>query len=86
MDDDWNVDPNRSLSESWKGFTKFTLLKEKLPKVFLWNICGLTKIRATTRPENVWPEVWTKNGKSRLGETKSKNGQPRNQSSIMLEV
>ena len=24
----WNVDANRSLSDSWKGFTKFTLLKE----------------------------------------------------------
>ena len=27
-DDSWNVDANRSLSDSWKGFTKFTLLKE----------------------------------------------------------
>ena len=25
VDDDWNVDANRSLSDSWKGFTKFTL-------------------------------------------------------------
>ena len=30
--DCWNVDSNRNLSDSWKGFTKFTLLKEKLPK------------------------------------------------------
>ena len=28
IDDYWNVDTNRSLSDSWKGFTKFTLLKE----------------------------------------------------------
>ena len=36
VDDNWNVDMNRNLSDLWQGFTKFTLLKEKLPK----NICG----------------------------------------------
>ena len=35
--DDWcNVDGNRSLSDSWKGFTMLTQLKEKPPK----DICG----------------------------------------------
>ena len=29
VDDYWNVDSYRSLSDSWKGFTKFTRLKEK---------------------------------------------------------
>ena len=29
IDDNWNVDANQSLSDSWKGFTKFTQLKEK---------------------------------------------------------
>ena len=32
FDDDWNVDGNRSLSDSWTGFTIFTLLNETLPK------------------------------------------------------
>ena len=32
IDDCWNVDENRSLSDSWIGFTKFTLLKEGPPK------------------------------------------------------
>ena len=32
----WNVDSNRHLSDSWKGFTKFAQLKEKPPK----DICG----------------------------------------------
>ena len=54
-DDYWNVDANLNLSDSWKGFTKFTLLKEKLPKRFLWSEERLTQIQATTRPENVWP-------------------------------
>ena len=30
LDDYWNVDLNRSVADSWKGFTKFTLLKDKL--------------------------------------------------------
>ena len=37
VDDYWNVDPNRHLSDSWKGFTKFTLLKEKPPKRYMWS-------------------------------------------------
>ena len=28
VDDYWNVDANESLSDYWKGFTKFTPLKE----------------------------------------------------------
>ena len=37
IDDQWNVDSNRSFSDSWKGFTKFSLVKEKPPKGFLWS-------------------------------------------------
>ena len=37
VDDHWNVDSNRSLSDLWRSFTKFTLLKEKPPKGFLWS-------------------------------------------------
>ena len=72
VDDYWNVDSNRSLSDSWKGFTKFTLLKENLPR----DICGLggelTKVQTTTRPDHVWPEVWTK-----IGEQEWKNEKPK---------
>ena len=31
-DDYWKVDANRSLSESWTGFAKFTLLEENPPR------------------------------------------------------
>ena len=63
-DDDWNVDVNRSLSDSWKGFTKFTLLQETPPKGFTWSGERLTKIQTTTRPSHEWPEVWTQLGKA----------------------
>ena len=32
IDDYWNVDEDRRWSDSWTGFTKFTLLKETPPK------------------------------------------------------
>ena len=31
----WNVDADRSLSDSWAGFTMFTLVNEKLPKAYM---------------------------------------------------
>ena len=79
VDDCWNVDSNRSLSDSWKGFTKFTLLKEKPPKGFLWSRRRLTKVQTTTRPEHAWPEVWTKNGKAAQNREKQewKNEEPK---------
>ena len=59
IDDYWNVDSCKPLSHSWRGFTNFTLLKEKLPKGYMLPGERLTK---TTRPGNVRPEVWTKIG------------------------
>ena len=32
IDDRWNVDSKRNLSDSWRGFTKFALLQEKPSK------------------------------------------------------
>ena len=65
VDDYWKVDSNRSLSDSWTVFTKFTLLKEKPPKGYMWSGERLTEVPTTTRPDHVWPEVWTQIGKSR---------------------
>ena len=50
---------DRSLSNSWTGFTKFTLLNEKPSKGYVWSEARLTQIQATTRPDNLWPEIWT---------------------------
>ena len=58
IDDNWNVDSGKHLSDSWRGFTKFTLLKEKPPKGYMWSGERLTKIQTTTRPDSVWPEAW----------------------------
>ena len=64
IDDYWNVDMNRNLSDSWKSFTKCTLLKEKSPEGYMWSGERLTKVQTTTRPDHVSPEVWTQIGKA----------------------
>ena len=58
IDDYWNIDGSRDLSDSWTGFTQFTLLMRNLQK----DTCGpgwrLTKRQATSRPDHLWPELW----------------------------
>ena len=55
----WNVDGNRTLSDSWTGFTKFTVINENLLQDTRGPGRRLRKIQATARPENLWPEIWT---------------------------
>ena len=74
IDDSWTVDANRKLSDSWKGITKFTLLNGRVPKGYMWSGERLTKMQMTTRPDNVWPEVWTQIGKAAQKNEKNKNG------------
>ena len=64
IDDNWNVDENRNLSDSWRGFTRCTLLKETPPKGFLWSRERLTKIQTTSRPDHIWPDAWTRIGEA----------------------
>ena len=37
IDDCWNIDGSRDLSDSWTGFTQFTLLEEKPPDGYMWS-------------------------------------------------
>ena len=37
IDDYWNIDGSRDLSDSWTGFTQFTLLNEKPPDGYMWS-------------------------------------------------
>ena len=37
IDDYWNIDGSRDLSDSWTGFTQFTLLSEKPPQGYVWS-------------------------------------------------
>ena len=56
IDDRWNVDGSRDLSDPWTGFTQFILLSEKPPDGYMWSRERLTKRQATSRPDHLWPE------------------------------
>ena len=57
------------LSDSWTGFTQFLLLSEKPPDGYMWSGGRLTKRQATSRPDHLWPEPWTKLARNaKLGE------------------
>ena len=64
IDDCWNIDGSRDLSDSWTGFTQCTLLEEKpLRRTY---VVGrrLTRRQLTSRPDHLWPGLWTKLGRN----------------------
>ena len=63
IDDYWNIDGSRDLSNLWTGFTQFTLLEEKAPDGYMWSGRRLTRKQLTSRPDHLWPEVWKSMGK-----------------------
>ena len=58
IDDYWNVDGERELSDAWTGFTRFTLLNERPPDGSSWYWRKCTREETTSRPDNVWPDMW----------------------------
>ena len=63
IDDYWNTDVSRDLSDPWTGFTQFTLLEEKPPDGYMWSGWRLTHKQLTSRPDYLWPELWKSMGK-----------------------
>ena len=63
IDDSWNIDGSRDLSDSWTGFTQFTLLGEKPPEGYMWSRVRLTRKQLTIRPDHLWREIWKTMGK-----------------------
>ena len=63
IDDYWNMDGSQDLSDSWTGFTQFTLLEEKPPDGYMWSGERLTRKQLTSRPDHLWPELWKSIGK-----------------------
>ena len=53
IEDYWNIDGPIDLSDSWTGFTQFTLLEEKPPDGFLWFAVRLTKRQVTSYPGQI---------------------------------
>ena len=63
IDDYWNIDGSRDLSDPWTGFTQFTLLEEKAPDGYMWSGGRLTRKQLTSRPDHLWPELRKSMGK-----------------------
>ena len=61
IDDYWNVDGSRDLSDRWTGFTQFTLLEEEPPDGYLWSRERLTKRQATSRPDHFMAKTLERN-------------------------
>ena len=38
IDDYWNIDGSRDLSDYWTGFTQFFVLEEKPPDGYMWSV------------------------------------------------
>ena len=57
IDDYWNIDGSRDLSDSWTGFTQFTPLEEKHPNGYTWSGERLTRKQLTSRPEQLWEKM-----------------------------
>ena len=85
IDDYWNIDGSRDLSDSWTGFSQFTLLEEKPPDGYMWSRERLTRKQLTSRPDHLWPETLKEIGKKCPAEGEAKSGHMKNQNSIMPE-
>ena len=72
IDDYWNIDGSRDLSDPWTGFTQFTLLEEQPPDGYMWSGWRLTRKQLTSRPDHLWPELWKTMGKECQAEEKQK--------------
>ena len=64
IDDYWNIDGSRDLSNSWTGLTQFSLLEEKAPDGYVWSGERLTRKQLASRPDHLWPELWKSMGKN----------------------
>ena len=72
IDDCWNIDWSRDLSDPWTGFTQFTLLDEKPPDGYMWSGGRLTRKQLTSRSDHLWPRTLEDNGKARKAEGEAK--------------
>ena len=72
IDDYWNIDGSRDLSDPWTGFTQFTPLEEKPPEGYMSSGRRLTRKQLTSRPEHLWPELWKSMGKNAKLEERQK--------------
>ena len=72
IDDYWNIDGSRDLSDPWTGFTQFTLLEEKPPDGYMWSGREINEKQLTSRPDHLMARALEINGKARQAEGEAK--------------
>ena len=58
IDDYWNVEEDRDLTNTWTGFAGFTILDEKPPDGYTLSGERLARKQTASRPDSLWPEIW----------------------------
>ena len=72
IDDYWNIDGSRDLSDPWTGFTQFTVLDEKAPDGYTWSGGEINEETAYIQARSSMARVMEVNGKERQAEGKAK--------------
>ena len=72
IDDYWNIDGSRDLSDSWTSFIQFILLEEKPPEGHMWSGWRLTTKQLASRPDHLWATTLGENGKECQAEGEAK--------------
>ena len=72
IDDCWNIDGSRDLSDPWTGFTQFTLLHEKAPDGHTWSGGRLTRKQLNIQARSSMARVMEVNGKECQAEGEAK--------------
>ena len=58
IEDYWNVDEDKELSDAWTGFTRFIRENERPPDGYTWSGVRLTRKQTISSPDTVWQEMW----------------------------
>ena len=72
VDDFWNIDGHRILIESRSGSTRFRILNNRPHPGYSWVDSRMTNAHVTSRPETIWPEVWSSVSKIAQKQAKQK--------------
>ena len=71
IDDYWNVDGSRNLSDSWTGFTQFTVLEEKPPDGYVVRV-EIDEKTADIQARSFMARTLSENGKECQAEREAK--------------
>ena len=60
ISDIWcRADADTELSLPWIGTTQFcVILRPRPPDGYKWISGRLTRVQTTSRPDNIWPDIW----------------------------